>query len=77
MLFTLFPLKILTIFIYGLSLNSKNQITILKSMISDFPGIEKFEVTKEKEQIVLTPVTKVTAESLRIKLVPSHSPFVG
>ena len=39
---------------------SKNQLTIPKSIISDFPDTKYFEVSKENGRIVLTPVNLVT-----------------
>ena len=49
-------------------LTSKNQLTLPKSVISDFPGIEYFDVIKEKGRIVLTPVNIVQADTVRAKL---------
>ena len=47
---------------------SKNQLTLPKSIISDFPDIKYFDVSKEDFRIVLTPVNLVTAEKVRAKL---------
>ena len=49
-------------------LTSKNQLTLPKSVISDFPGIEYFDVVKDKGRIVLTPVNIVQADTVRAKL---------
>ena len=49
-------------------LTSKNQLTLPKSVISNFPGIEYFDVIKEKGRIVLTPVNIVQADTVRAKL---------
>ena len=49
-------------------LTSKNQLTLPKSVISDFPGIEYFDVIKENGRIVLTPVNIVQADTVRAKL---------
>ena len=49
-------------------LTSKNQLTLPKSVISEFPGIEYFDVIKEKGRIVLTPVNIVQANTVRAKL---------
>ena len=49
-------------------LTSKNQLTLPKSVISDFPGIEYFDVIKEKGRIVLTPVNIAQADTVRTKL---------
>ena len=48
-------------------LTSKNQLTLPKSVISDFPGIEYFDVSKDKGRIVLTPVNIAQAETVRAK----------
>jgi hypothetical protein len=42
---------------------SKNQVTLPKAAVEQFPGIDYFEVTVEKEQIRLTPVKVATAVS--------------
>ena len=49
-------------------LTSKNQLTLPKSVISDFPGIEYFDVVKDKGRIVLTPVNIAQADTVRAKL---------
>ena len=49
-------------------LTSKNQLTLPKSVISDFPGIEYFDVIKENGRIVLTPVNIAQADTVRSKL---------
>ncbi len=49
-------------------LTSKNQLTLPKSVISDFPGIEYFDVIKDKGRIVLTPVNIAQADTVRAKL---------
>ena len=49
-------------------LTSKNQLTLPKSVISNFPGIEYFDVVKEKGRIVLTPLNIVQADTVRAKL---------
>ena len=49
-------------------LTSKNQLTLPKSVIFDFPGIEYFDVVKNKGRIVLTPVNIVQADTVRAKL---------
>ena len=49
-------------------LTSKNQLTLPKSVISDFPGIEYFDVIKDKGRIVLTPVNIAQADTVRTKL---------
>ena len=49
-------------------LTSTNQLTLPKSIISDFPGIEYFDVTKEDGRIVLTPVNITQTDTIRTKL---------
>ena len=49
-------------------LTSKNQITLPKAVIADFPDSLYFDVTKENERIVLTPVRLTRADSVRAKL---------
>ena len=49
-------------------LTSKNQLTLPKSIMSDFPGVEYFDVTKEDGRIVLTPVNITQADTIRTKL---------
>ena len=51
-----------------LKLTSKNQLTLPKSIISEFPGVEYFDVTKEIGRIVLTPVNIAQADAVRTKL---------
>lgn len=51
-----------------LKLTSKNQLTLPKSIISEFPGIEYFDVTKEDGRIVLTPVNITQTDTIRTKL---------
>ncbi len=43
-------------------------MTLPKSVIFDFPGIEYFDVVKNKGRIVLTPVNIVQADTVRAKL---------
>lgn len=49
-------------------LTSKNQLTLPKAVIADFPGSEYFDVTKENGRIVLTPVRLTRAGAVRAKL---------
>jgi hypothetical protein len=49
-------------------LTSKNQLTLPKAVVSDFPGTEYFEVTEENGRIVLTPVRLTRADAVRAKL---------
>ena len=49
-------------------LTSKNQLTLPKAVISDFPDTEYFDVTEENGRIVLTPVRLTRADAVRAKL---------
>ncbi len=49
-------------------LTSNNQLTLPESVVSDFPGIEYFDVTNENGRIVLTPVNPLQADTVRAKL---------
>jgi len=49
-------------------LTSKNQLTLPKSILSDFEGAEYFDVTRENGCIVLTPVRITRAGTVRAKL---------
>lgn len=49
-------------------LTSKNQLTLPKAVIADFPGSEYFDVTNENGRIVLTPVRLTRAGAVRAKL---------
>ena len=42
---------------------SKNQLTLPKEIVSNFPGVDLFDATVEENRIVLTPVkvTPITA----------------
>ncbi len=49
-------------------ITSKNQITLPKSVISQVPAVEYFEVAVEGGRIVLTPVRVQKADAVREKL---------
>lgn len=49
-------------------LTSKNQLTLPKAVLADFPGTEYFEVSEENGRIVLTPVRLNRAGAVRSKL---------
>jgi bifunctional DNA-binding transcriptional regulator/antitoxin component of YhaV-PrlF toxin-antitoxin module len=49
-------------------LTSKNQLTLPKAVLSEFEGLECFEVTEEGGRIVLTPVRLNRADEVRAKL---------
>lgn len=47
---------------------SKNQITLPKKIVDNFPGVDYFEVREEKGQIILFPVRPHNADGVREKL---------
>ena len=47
---------------------SKNQITLPKAIVADFPGVDYFEVSSENGRIVLQPVRTNQADEVRDKL---------
>ncbi|MEX0691126.1 MAG: AbrB/MazE/SpoVT family DNA-binding domain-containing protein [Gemmatimonadales bacterium] len=47
---------------------SKNQITLPKAVVREFPGVEYFDVRAEAGQIVLRPVRPGGADAVREKL---------
>lgn len=49
-------------------LTSKNQLTLPKKVIADFPGARYFDVAAENGRIVLTPVHITRADAVRTKL---------
>ena len=49
-------------------LTSKNQLTLPKAVISQFPGAEYFEVTADGGRIVLTPPKRSRSGEVRAKL---------
>ena len=49
-------------------LTSNNQLTLPESVVSEFPGIEYFDVVNENGRIVLTPVNPLQADTVRAKL---------
>ena len=49
-------------------LTSKNQLTLPKIVVADFPGSKYFDVTNENGRIVLTPVRLNRADAVRAKL---------
>ena len=49
-------------------LTSRNQLTLPKAVISDFPDIRYFDVTQEDGRIVLTPVRLGRADAVRQKM---------
>lgn len=49
-------------------LTSKNQLTIPKEVIKNFPSTEYFEIVAENGRMILTPVRINNAERARLKL---------
>jgi hypothetical protein len=49
-------------------LTSKNQLTLPKDVVSNFPDTSYFEVETVNGQIVLTPVRFQRVDAVRIKL---------
>lgn len=47
---------------------SKNQITLPRSVVERFPGIDYFDVREEQGRIVLQPVRPGGADEVRSKL---------
>jgi hypothetical protein len=51
---------------------SKNQLTLPKEIVGNFPGIDLFDATVEENRIVLTPVKvtpiSVSLDSIRQKM---------
>jgi hypothetical protein len=48
--------------------NSKNQITIPKEVVKQFPGVDYFDVAAQDEKIVLVPLRRSRAREVRAKL---------
>lgn len=46
----------------------KNQITLPKRIVEDFPNVEYFDVRKEDDRIVLEPLKTDRAKQVRAKL---------
>jgi hypothetical protein len=46
----------------------KNQITLPKTVITRFSGVEYFDVSTDGETIVLRPLQKSRAEEVRVQL---------
>jgi hypothetical protein len=49
-------------------ITSKNQITLPKAVVEEFPGARYFEVAAAEGRIVLTPVNIGRADAVREKL---------
>lgn len=47
---------------------SKNQITLPRSIVERFPGVDYFEAREENGRIVLSPVRPGRADAVRAKL---------
>jgi len=49
-------------------LTPKNRLTLPKAVVSNFEGVEYFDMTKERGRLVLTPVHLTPAGAVRVKL---------
>lgn len=49
-------------------LTSKNQLTLPKDIVNQFPAIEYFDISTEDGKLVLTPVRLQSASKVRDKL---------
>lgn len=47
---------------------AKNQITLPKTIVRDFPGVDYFDVSEEDGMIILRPVRPNRADEVRRKL---------
>lgn len=47
---------------------SKNQITLPKKIVEQFPDVDYFDVSEEKGRIILLPVKQNSADQVRDKL---------
>lgn len=47
---------------------AKNQITLPKRIVQDFPNVEYFDVRKEDDRIILEPLKTDRAKQVRAKL---------
>lgn len=47
---------------------SKNQITLPKKIVEQFPDVDYFDVSEEKGRIILLPVKQNRADQVRDKL---------
>lgn len=47
---------------------SKNQLTLPKEVVKDFPGVEYFSVRSEGGRIVLEPFVQSRADQVRARL---------
>ena len=50
-------------------ITSKNQLTIPKDIIKNFPSVEYFEIVTENGRMILTPVHINSADKARQKLI--------
>ncbi len=50
-------------------ITSKNQLTIPKEVIKNFPSVEYFEIVAENGRMILTPVIINSADKARQKLI--------
>lgn len=47
---------------------SKNQLTLPKEIVKDFPGVDYFDVRKEDGRIILEPFVPSRADEVRRRL---------
>lgn len=52
-----------------LKITSKNELTIPKEVIKNFPNVEYFEIVTENGRMILTPVHIDSADKARQKLI--------
>lgn len=55
---------------------SKNQLTLPKEIVGNFPGIDLFDATVENNRIVLTPV-KITPVELSLDSIRKKMKLLG
>ena len=49
-------------------LTSKNQLTLPKGVMTNFEGVDYFDVSEDNGRVVLTPVHLVRADAVRARL---------
>ena len=49
-------------------LTPKNRLTLPKAIMSNFEGVEYFDVTEDRGRLVLTPVQLTPAGAVRVNL---------
>ena len=56
---------------------TKNQLTLPKDIVKEFPGIEYFDAVVEKRRIVLTPVMMMPADGSLFQIREKADAFEG